>query len=70
MTATDDLRAMLDERGVEWRYAEGDDEIVVWQDANGCEWRATFDGGGILIWCSDPMTPAQAMEATLGRGVR
>ena len=71
MTATDELRRMLDERGVEW-----------WQSVNmlGCvftrwysplfsdEVVAMENGDGELELFSRLMTPGQAIEATLGRG--
>jgi len=69
MTATDELRRMLDERGVEW-----------WQSVNmlGCvftrwyspmfsdEVVAMENGDGELELFSHLMTPEQAVEATLG----
>lgn len=71
MTATDELRRILDERGVEW-----------WQSVNmlGCvftrwysplfsdEVVAMENGDGELELFSHLMTPEQAIEATLGRG--
>ena len=71
MTATEELRRMLDERGVEW-----------WQSVNmlGCvftrwysplfsdEVVAMENGDGELELFSRLMTPEQAIEATLGRG--
>ena len=71
MTATDELRRMLDERGVEWRQSVNmlgciftrwysslfSDEVV-----------AMENGDGELELFSHLMTPEQAIEATLGRG--
>ena len=71
MTATERLRAILDERGVEW-----------WQSANtlGCiftrwysplfgdEVCAMENGDGELELFSHLMTPEQAVAATLGAG--
>lgn len=71
MTATDELRRMLDERGVEW-----------WQSANtlGCvftRWYSPLFGDEVcamengeegLVLFDHFMTPEQAVEATLGRG--
>ena len=70
MTATDELRAMLDEREVKWTKRDG------WS-----YWRTywhTLDGRhveGTQHYCSDVLhvgisrtTPTQAIEATLGRG--
>lgn len=67
MTATDELRALLDARGAEW--ARGLGSIVEWVGANERLCRAyarpeplTVDVAMISV------TPAQAVEATLGRG--
>ena len=69
MSATDDLRSLLDERGVEW-----------WEDAFASEHRTVFDGKNDVRYCVYqlgfelfissilPVTPEQAIEATLGRG--
>jgi len=71
MTATDELRRMLDERGVEWvalQNLEGD-RITRWMDSNGryvsaldCDDTQYFDD---FYWGP---TPQQAVDATLGRG--
>ena len=69
MTATDELRALLDERGVEW-----------WQSANtlGCvftRWYSTLFGDEVcamenskegLVLFDHFVTPEQAVAATLG----
>ncbi len=76
MTATEELRRMLDERGVE--YETGDllgTPIVYWgqQEADG-RWPYRFWdlGGGWISFTADPkrapFTPEQAIEATMGRG--
>ena len=71
MTATETLRALLDERGVEW-----------WQSANvlGCiftRWHSPLFGDEVvamengkegLVLFDHFMTPQQAVDATLGRG--
>ncbi len=71
MSATDELRRLLDERGVEW-----------WQSANtlGCvftRWNSPLFGDEVvamengkegLVLFDHFMTPAQAIDATLGRG--
>lgn len=74
MTATDELRRMLDERGVEW----GDVLSNGARSSNLTEWR--LENGGTAIateWVPgkltvgttiEGLTPAQAVEATLGRG--
>ncbi len=66
MTATDELRCLLDERGVE--YYDGTKSTLWLKDEHG--YRASADelASGLMsvhIWCD---TPAQAIEATLGRG--
>ena len=62
MSATDELRRLLDERGVEWTGGHYTD----WDDANGHPAEAfEFDG---TLYVSCVLTPAQAVEATLGRG--
>lgn len=70
MSATEELRAMLDERGVEWMddsYAQL--WCTVWHGQDGKQWRMTENQSGMLTelkaWNA---TPAQAIEATLGRG--
>ena len=73
MTATDTIRAMLDERGVEW-WAEDDPEepayyfVTKWF-ANGCEQAyeeiPAIRSRSLNAYC---VTPEQAIEATLGRG--
>ena len=69
MTATDELRRMLDERGVEWSSPSGLNssfadsitfigDVAVVSEIDGSDLlRINFDG-----------TPEQAVEATLGRG--
>ena len=67
MTATDELRRLLDERGVEWR----DDSSIygtrrtVWT-ADGVTYVAAEVSGRLKV--SGYLTTAQAVEATLGRG--
>ena len=68
MTATDELRAMLDERGVKYVTDDEDGcEFTEWM-ANGLEWEA--DSRGDLVYLSPVtlITPAQAIAATLGAG--
>ena len=62
MTATERIRAMLDERGVE--YIENDFGIT-WSYYNDPH-TATESMDGTLIVTG--LTPEQAIEATLGRG--
>lgn len=69
MPATEELRRLLDERGVEWDAEyEGHTE---WRDAGGVLWDALEDVDGTLCMSCDRgwyQTPAQAVEATLGPG--
>lgn len=66
MTATEELRHLLDERGVE--YYDGA-EMTLWlKDEHGYRASASELHSGRLsvhIWCDDP---EHAIEATLGRG--
>lgn len=71
MSATDELRALLDERGVEYTTSDGEHvKETCWPYMG--ELMAAFAeyGDGTTrfacdTWC---FTPAQAIEATLGRG--
>ncbi len=77
MTATDELRRLLDERGVEYykhedgeplrELHEGRDDATSWRvgGANVCA--VPFDDYTFDLWI-DHATPAQAIDATLGRG--
>ena len=75
MTATERLRALLDERGVEWGNVRNDgsesDFLTEWQfdgiegHAIATEWAV---GRDLSVCIGHPMTPEQAVEATLGRG--
>ena len=74
MTATDTLRALLDERGVEWRRtphysSESMDNETVFCGI-GIEWLASdhLNGRLGLRALKYEVTPEQAVEATLGRG--
>lgn len=74
MTATEELRRMLDERGVEWRRtphysSESIDNETVFR-GEGIEWYAHdhLNGRLGLRTARYEVTPEQAIEATLGRG--
>ena len=69
MSATTELRRLLDERGVKWwpmhdveagYYQDHDTEFVV----DGRKYTAHEWGGRLTVY---GLTPAQAVEATLGR---
>lgn len=66
MTATDELRRLLDERGVEY---EGNKDVTRFFGHDGFEVVMQEDIDGKLD-CLTPLylTPAQAVEATLGLG--
>ena len=68
MSATEVLRRLLDERGVEWMddsYAQL--WCTVWDGQDGKQWRMTENQSGMLTelkaW---KVSPAQAIAATLG----
>ena len=66
MSATDTIRAMLDERGVE-HYPKRPD-VTVWSEG---VWHIHAQEDmieGMLELFVRPVTPEQAIEATLGRG--
>lgn len=68
-SATDELRRLLDERGVEHRFNERT-KVFEWHfdgtDGEGSAHATEVDGGINIIACS--LTPQQAIDATLGRG--
>ena len=66
-SATDELRRLLDERGVEW---SGDDCHTFWDRAAGdwCDFTAIDEGEGNLYLLLHYMAPAEAIDAALGRG--
>lgn len=65
MTVTDELRRMLDERGVEWDYGITGATTTRFS-VNGIDLTFTPMRDGLV--CSTILTPEQAIEATLGRG--
>ena len=74
MSATDELRRLLDERGVEWRRtphysSESQDNETVFA-GDGIEWYANdhLNGRLGLRALRYEVTPEQAIDATLGRG--
>jgi len=64
MKATDRLRAMLDERGVEWTY--GDGTVSYANDGHWCHAWAYNDD--TMCVSMGYFTPEQAIAATLGAG--
>lgn len=70
MTATDELRRMLDERGVEYEVDDAKTVRVTRWKAYG-EWVSFIEyDTGETRFCTDMrrFTPAQAIAVTLGRG--
>ena len=66
MTATDELRRLLDERGVE--HYDGTNRTLWGKDASGYRFSADELSSGrmsVHMWCE---TPEQAVAATLGPG--
>lgn len=76
MTATDELRHMLDERRVEYDTRDGKTiKNTYWDDSDGRRWGYTSDESGaikdrqlFLVHGRMDITPAQAIAATLGSG--
>lgn len=66
MTPNETLRAMLDERGVEWRGADRD--VRTWFDVDGILWFVLEHSDGNLSANAVFLTPEQAIAATLGPG--
>lgn len=67
MSATDELRRMLDERGVEWRDSSDENVLhTTWNDMK-C-WFNEFPDGWTAWGMSTRGTPEQAIAATLGGG--
>lgn len=74
MTATDELRRLLDGRGIEWMDCGEVSTLIPTQDAVPRAWTVnrwpSSNDMGDCLWVQNrhPLTPAQAVEATLGRG--
>ena len=70
MTATDELRRLLDERGVEWRERVwgGKHSVTTFWHARGVRWHYRENRFGELRLHADGLSPEQAIDATLGRG--
>lgn len=67
MTATDELRRMLNERGVKW-WEGWDKDQTLFDGANGIRWTADYTLGELFLRSVLPITPEQAIAATLGAG--
>ena len=71
MTATDELRRLLDERGVEWNATVGaaGTNWTHWDTFNGHRVHAMDnEDGTVKIFGGWDVTPEQAIAATLGAG--
>lgn len=73
MTATDELRRLLDERGVEWDELVGHPVVVgtAWYDRDGCSCTALEHADDVpdgMLSVQANLTSAQAIAATLGDG--
>ena len=69
MTATNELRRLLDERGVEWEDHSGSiEQRTVYMTPNGWCYVSTANDKWLSYVEYHDMTPEQAVEATLGRG--
>jgi rRNA maturation endonuclease Nob1 len=68
MNVTEELRRLLEERGMEYRFNEST-KVFEWHfdgtDGEGSAHATEVNGGINIIACS--LTPEQAVEATLGR---
>ena len=69
-SATERLRALLDERGVEWRERVwgGKHSVTTFWNARGVRWHYRENRFGELRMHADGLTPEQAIAATLGPG--
>lgn len=67
MSATDELRKMLDERGVEWKEY-GYENHTWWSGSENIDWHAVNRPSvtGLYVKIEAVLTPAQAIAATLG----
>lgn len=70
MTASEKLRSLLDERGVEWRERVwgGKHSVTTFWHARGVRWHYRENRFGELRLHADGLTPEQAIAATLGCG--
>ena len=72
-SATERLRALLDERGVEWWAGDGECDRKTHWESNGLTWEYFNDDNGdawlgFLGACEQDVSPEQAIYATLGPG--
>lgn len=68
-SATDELRSLLDERGVEWMpIAWNPKRETFYHTSDGVGFCADEYKDGVKIYTDATITPEQAIDATLGRG--
>lgn len=65
-SATEELRRLLDERGVEWTDFRDQRCVTAWLEPAGAVRADEYDAGLLLV--ERVMTPEQAVAATLGPG--
>lgn len=65
MSATERLRELLDERGVEWD-GESYEGVTFWNEETNLA--VASDGADGELWVSQSITPEEAITATLGSG--
>lgn len=75
MTATDELRRLLDERGAEWDELVGHPVVVgtEWHDRYGCPCTALEHADDVpdgMLSVQANLTPEQAIAATLGSDLK
>ena len=63
MSATDELRRLLDDRGAEWD-GESYEGVTFWNDDTNLA--VASEGKDEKLWVSQYLTPEQAIAATLG----
>lgn len=69
MTATEELRRLLDERGVKWMpIAWNPKKETFYHTSDGVGFCADEYTDGVRIYTDATITPEQAIDATLGRG--
>ena len=68
MTAMDELRRLLDERGVEYTAPETRDAVWYQSPVLGAVVDLQEDSGYLSMEVLNLITPQQALDATLGRG--
>ena len=68
MSATDELRRLLDERGAEWWPDDDFADTTHWKTRHIAATAGEGKDGMLYVQSIVALTPAQAVEATLGTG--